>query len=75
MPLLRFDMAEPARGIFTPQIQLRAAILSGVLLAAAVLIETLAHQPWGSWLAYASLGIGLIYGGKAAWEALRVIEV
>jgi len=67
-------MAEQSSNIFSPQIQLRAAILSGVLLLAAVLIDKLAHQAWGVWLAYASLGIGLIYGGKAALEALRALK-
>lgn len=67
-------MAEQSSGIFSPQVQLRAAIFSGVLLLAAVVIEKVAHQPWGVGLAYASLGIGLIYGGKAAWEALRELK-
>lgn len=67
-------MHAPARGIFAPKTQLVAAILSGVLLLAGFLIEKLAHQPWGVWLAYTSLGIGLIYGGKAALEALRELK-
>lgn len=67
-------MDAPASGIFTPQIQLRAAILGGALLFSGVLIERVAHQSWGVWLAYISLGIGLIYGGKAALEALRELK-
>lgn len=61
--------------------ELAAAILAGVLLALGYGLMRLVdggHEPGlhapattGQWLVWISLGIGMIYGGRAAWEALR----
>ena len=51
--------------------QLRAAILAGALLLGAFVGSTLLDQPWGDWLAWASLAVGMLYGGKAALDALK----
>jgi len=57
--------------LFSASMQLRAAILAGALLLGAFIGSTLLRQPWGDVLAWASLAIGMLYGGKAAWQALR----
>lgn len=31
-------------------------------------------QSGGEWLVWLSLGIGLVYGGRAAWEAIRDLD-
>lgn len=56
--------------IFTPRTQLISAVLAGVLLLLGVILHTWLHVPFTAWLAWASLGVGLIYGGKAAIDAL-----
>lgn len=58
------------QSIFTPRTQLFAALLSGLLLALGVVLHTwlaLAHTAWIPWV---SLAIGLVYGGKAAFDSL-----
>jgi Cd2+/Zn2+-exporting ATPase len=57
--------------LFSATMQLRAAILAGTLLLGAFIGSTLLRQPWGDALAWASLAVGMLYGGKAAWDALR----
>lgn len=57
--------------LFSASMQLRAAILAGALLLGAFIGSTLLHQPWGDTLAWISLAIGMLYGGKAALDALR----
>ncbi len=57
--------------LFSATMQLRAAILAGALLLGAFVGSTLLDQPWGDWLAWASLAVGMLYGGKAALDALK----
>jgi Cd2+/Zn2+-exporting ATPase len=56
--------------LFSAATQLRAAVVAGILLLAAFITSNLLHLAWGSWFAWASLAIGMLYGGKAAWDAL-----
>jgi len=53
-----------------PHTKLRAAILAGVLLLIGVILVHAFHQPWAKSLIWASLGIGLVFGGKPAVDAL-----
>jgi Cd2+/Zn2+-exporting ATPase len=50
---------------------LRAAITAGVLLALGFVLAFLLKVPQGEAFTWASLAIGMLYGGKAAWESLR----
>jgi Cd2+/Zn2+-exporting ATPase len=57
--------------IFSTRTQIRASIVSGVLLVAwAILHYGIAWQH-ADVLAWISLAIGLVYGAQAAWESLR----
>lgn len=57
--------------IFSPQTELAASILAGVLLAVGFAASQLG-APWlGEPLAWTSLAIGMVYGGRAALKALR----
>lgn len=59
------------RGLFSDQATLRAAILAGGLLAAFWIVRFSIGHDAASPLAWASLAIGMLYGGRAAWESLR----
>jgi len=63
--------AGPPSGLFTPRSELRAAILAGALLLAGVLVRGWLHHATGTGLIWASLLIGLLYGGRPALGALR----
>ncbi len=69
--------------------ELAAAILAGTLLAAGFVLTQFvearevgeaiserarAPRTLGEWLVWTSLAIGLVYGGRAAWEAIRGLE-
>ncbi len=56
---------------FAPRGELFAAILSGLLLGTGVFLDLSLKSPLGSPLIWTSLGIGMIYGGRAALDALR----
>lgn len=63
--------AEPTTfSIFNPMPALIAAIVAGVLLGVGYLGDRLTSDPL--WLVpiWASLAIGMVYGGRAAWDAL-----
>lgn len=57
--------------LFTPRVELRAAITAGVLLALGYLLHTWLDLPYSVGLIWASLAIGMVYGGRAAFEAIR----
>ena len=63
-------MSLSLKALFEPSVQLRAAVLAGLLLGSSFVTVTLLRWPTGSWLAWASLAVGMLYGGKAAWDAL-----
>ncbi len=56
--------------IFRPKTQFTLSLVAGAFLLAGFIVERLG-QPWGEWLVWASLGLGLIYGLEAAWASLR----
>ncbi|MBX3318123.1 MAG: cation-translocating P-type ATPase [Phycisphaeraceae bacterium] len=60
-----------ASGVFSPRGELRGAILAGVLLAIGWVARAVSDGAWASVPVWASLGIGLVYGGRAAFDALR----
>jgi Cd2+/Zn2+-exporting ATPase len=60
----------PAR-LFTPRVELRASIVAGVLLGLGYLLHVWQGQAWAEWLIWGSLGIGMVYGGRAAVDSLR----
>ncbi len=68
--------AEPApRGVFSTRNELRGAIVAGGLLLIGFTGEhALRLRPFGlhvgEWLTWVSLGLGMVYGGRAAWASL-----
>lgn len=63
-------MAAPAeRGVFSARGELGAASAAGLLLLVWLPLDLL--DAGGSWLAWASLAIGMVYGARAALESLR----
>jgi Cd2+/Zn2+-exporting ATPase len=58
-------------GLFSPRIELRASILSGVLLGIGFILHVLMKMPWAEAFIWASLAIGSLYGGRAAVASLR----
>src|SRR5689334_17604860 len=68
---LTWSFPGAATGLFTPRIELRASILSGALLGAGFVLHVLLKQAWAEGFVWASLGIGMVYGGRAALESLR----
>lgn len=57
--------------LFSTRGELTAAITSGVLLGGGFLLGLAVKEPWVHGFAWASLAIGFIYGGRAAWDAVR----
>lgn len=57
--------------IFNPRAELRTAIAAGVLLLLGVVLHVWLKHVWAEALIWLSLSLGMIYGGKAAWEALH----
>ncbi len=63
-------------GLFTPRGELRASIVAGVLLGlgyALTHVGATAHV--GEGLYWTSLLIGMVFGGRAAWHAIRSRKV
>lgn len=60
--------------LFTPKAELRASILAGALLFVGMLLHTALGVAHTSWLAWASLAIGMVYGGRPAIDALRALR-
>ncbi|MCE7973104.1 MAG: cation-transporting P-type ATPase [Leptolyngbya sp. PLA1] len=58
------------RAIFEPRAELTAAVVMGVLLAGGYLAVRVAGWAEGEWAYWASLAIGLIYGGRPAVQSL-----
>src|SRR5262245_39868586 len=58
-------------GLFTPKAELRASMVSGVLLGLGYLLHVWLKVPWTESFVWASLAIGMVYGGRAAWASLR----
>lgn len=63
--------APPPSGPFSPRAELRGAIAAGALLGAGWLLGFATEAAWATVPVYASLAIGLLYGGRAALGALR----
>ena len=57
---------------FSAKGELVGAIVAGVLLLVGALFHVVLKLPMTGWLIWVSLGIGMMYGGRAAWAALRV---
>lgn len=57
--------------LFSSKGELRAAILNGILLAFGYVFHTWLDVPFTEPLVWVSLTIGMVYGGRAAMEALR----
>lgn len=65
-------MAEaPTHSMFTLKAELIAAASSGGLLLVGFVLERAAHLPQGSWLVWASLAIGTVYGGRPALDSIK----
>lgn len=56
--------------MFTARVQLWMAMVAGALLGVGVLLVSGFGLAWGEVLLWVSLGIGMLYGGKAAWDAI-----
>ncbi|MEZ6211278.1 MAG: cation-translocating P-type ATPase [Phycisphaerales bacterium] len=74
------DTPPPAHGLFSPKGELIASIVAGVLLLAGfVAAQSFGRETTlgliGTGAVWASLGIGMIFGVKAAWEALRDLSI
>lgn len=73
----------PARGLFSPRGELIASIVAGVLLLVGfVLSKAFAGESslglvgeWGGWGIWTSLAIGMIFGVRAGWEAVRELSI
>lgn len=65
------DSTNKGRGLFSTRAELTAAVVAGVLLLAGLALVHGAHWSWGGSLTWASLAIGMVYGGRAALDALR----
>ena len=67
--------SEAPGGIFSSRMELRAAILAGILLFAGYVFHTWLKFTWAESLFWLSLAIGFLYGGRAAWDAVREKKV
>lgn len=70
----------PATGLFSPRGELIASIAAGVLLLVGfVLSKSLGHGSLvgraGEWGVWASLGIGMVFGVRAGWQAVRHLSI
>lgn len=62
-------------GIWSPRWQLRLSILAGALLLGGVILENALGLSVGTWAIWASLAIGMLYGVRAAAEAIGELSV
>src|SRR5438094_242280 len=67
---LTWSGATAARGLFSMRAELVAAVLAGALLLAGFVLQRVARVGWGAWPVWGSLGIGMVYGGRAALASL-----
>jgi Cd2+/Zn2+-exporting ATPase len=70
-------MPAPEPAFFSAHWRLRASILAGVLLAAGYGLGWATDDAWPRWLVWASLAVGMLYGGRAALESIlrRVFDI
>src|SRR6185295_6498321 len=57
--------------VFSARSELAAAAIAGGLLLVGWLLQRGAGVPQGAWPIWASLAIGMVYGGRAAVESIR----
>jgi Cd2+/Zn2+-exporting ATPase len=57
---------------FLAHLELVCSIIAGVLLLVGFITEDVLKIPAGSWLIWASLAIGMVFGARAAWDTLKV---
>ncbi|TVQ32866.1 MAG: cation-translocating P-type ATPase [Phycisphaeraceae bacterium] len=56
--------------LFAPRARLNASLGAGALLALGFIFESGFEASWAEWLVWISLGIGMVYGLRAALESL-----
>jgi Cd2+/Zn2+-exporting ATPase len=56
--------------VFHPKGELIGSLVAGVFLLAGVIVHTGLKVEWGAWGFWISLATGLVFGCKAAWDAL-----
>lgn len=56
---------------FSPRGELRAAIIAGILLTLGYILHAWLQVPYAGALVWLSLAIGMVYGGRAALDALK----
>lgn len=69
-PEARAPVGNPPPFWFTPKGELWGAIVAGVLLGVGFLLHVVLKMPWAEGSIWASLSIGMVYGLRAAWDAL-----
>jgi Cd2+/Zn2+-exporting ATPase len=70
-PITHTAAEVPTSGFFSAKGELYGAIAAGVLLLIGFVIHVLMKQPWTEGFIWASLALGMVYGVRAAWGALR----
>ncbi len=70
-PITHTGEAPPASGFFSPKGELYGAITAGVLLLIGYMLHSVMKLPWAEGFVWASLALGMVYGVRAAWGALR----
>jgi len=65
------DASGLSAAVFSSVMELRASILAGILLAAGIVSFQFDARWFGTPLVWSSLAIGMVYGGRAALDALR----
>lgn len=59
--------------VFQPKGELIGSVIAGTFLLAGVVLSSALKLSYGAVPLWISLGIGLVFGGKAAWDALRAL--
>lgn len=70
-PITHTAAEVPTSGFFSAKGELYGAIAAGVLLLIGFVIHVLMKQAWAEGFIWASLALGMVYGARAAWGALR----
>ena len=70
-PITHTAAEVPTSGFFSAKCELYGTIAAGVLLLIGFVIHVLMKQPWAEGFIWASLALGMVYGVRAAWGALR----
>ncbi len=60
--------------LFQPKGELVGSLIAGAMLLAGVILHTWLKIPGAIACYWASLGIGLVFGGKAAWDAISTFK-